>query len=334
MMNLYTKGYYNEVAVMKAMAAFFITWFHFKWTVPEGFANLFVGGAIGNSIFFYCSGYLLSFKEEKFAGEWILKKVVRLMPSVWVFMLFVASCGFFRDNSNGHEWYNWLYPTTYWFVNAILVFFVVMYFLEKFVLEKVNLIYKSGGVKRTFLCLGVMVVALYLLWYALFVPKSSQVFMDDGSLKCWPYFFLFFVWGYCDKLYGKGFSAQMWRVCCFPISVILFFAYKKIAGNIEWMALLQAVAVPMLLALVVYFARNFAAWIYAKEWPEAVRRVCVSMSNLTLDIYIVQVYLITWLMPQMSFPLNVFMLLLLIYFAAIVNKNLADKVGRLLLKRI
>ena len=333
-MNLYTKGYYNEVAVMKAMAAFFITWFHFKWTVPESFANLFVGGAIGNSIFFYCSGYLLSFREEKFAGEWILKKVLRLMPSVWVFMLLAVSCDFFRDNSNGYAWYNWLYPTTYWFVNAILVFFVVMYFLEKFLIGKVNLVYKWGGVKWTFLYLGVMVVALYLLWYALFVPKSSQVFMDEGGLKCWPYYFSFFAWGYYTKLCGMAFSTRGWRVCCFPISVVLFFTYKKIAGNIEWVAQMQVVAIPLLLALIVCFARDFAAWIYAKRWPDTIKRVCVSMSNLTLDIYIVQIYLITWMMPQLPFPLNVFMLLLLIYFAAIVNKNLADKVGRLLLKYI
>lgn len=44
MINFYTKGYYNEITVMKAMAAFFITWFHFKWTVPQEYANLFVGG--------------------------------------------------------------------------------------------------------------------------------------------------------------------------------------------------------------------------------------------------------------------------------------------------
>lgn len=330
MMNLYTKGYYNEITVMKAMATLFITWFHFKWTVPECFANLFVGGAIGNSIFFYCSGYLLNFKEEKFAGEWILKKVVRLMPSVWVFMLFAVLCDFFRDNPNRYVWYNWLYPTAYWFVNAILMFFVVVYVLRRFVIEKVNLICKSGGGKWSFLYIGTTVAVLYLLGYILFVPKSSQVFMDDGSLKCWPYFFLFFLWGYCAKLYGKGFSIQIWRVCCFPISVVLFFAYKKIAGNIEWMTQAQVVAVPMLLALVVFFARDFAAWIYAKKWSDLIKRVCVSMSNLTLDIYIVQVYLIAWLMPQMSFPLNIFMLLFLIYFAAIVNKNLADKIGRLL----
>lgn len=72
--NFYQKGYYNEITIMKAMAAFLITWFHFKWTVPHQFANAFIGGAIGNTIFFFCSGYLLKFKDEKFAGEWFVKK--------------------------------------------------------------------------------------------------------------------------------------------------------------------------------------------------------------------------------------------------------------------
>lgn len=52
MMNFYLKGFYNEITIMKAIAAFLITWFHFKWTVPDMFSNIFVGGAIGNTIFF------------------------------------------------------------------------------------------------------------------------------------------------------------------------------------------------------------------------------------------------------------------------------------------
>lgn len=80
--NCFVRGYYNDMTIMKAMATFFITWFHFKWAVPQEFANLFVGGAIGNSIFFYCSGYLLKFRNEKFKGEWLLRKAIRLLPSV------------------------------------------------------------------------------------------------------------------------------------------------------------------------------------------------------------------------------------------------------------
>lgn len=38
--NFYQKGYFNEITIMKAIAAFFITWFHFKWTVPDQFARV------------------------------------------------------------------------------------------------------------------------------------------------------------------------------------------------------------------------------------------------------------------------------------------------------
>ena len=158
--------------------------------------------------------------------------------------------------------------------------------------------------------------------------------MDEGGLKCWPYYFSCFCVGVLYQVVWDGIFDSRVEGLLLPNIRRFVFYVQKIAGNIEWVAQMQVVAIPLLLALIVCFARDFAAWIYAKRWPDTIKRVCVSMSNLTLDIYIVQIYLITWMMPQLPFPLNVFMLLLLIYFAAIVNKNLADKVGRLLLKYI
>ena len=61
---------------MKVIATFFITWFHFQLVVPQKFAPLFIGGVIGNSLFFYASGYLLKFKEENYTGNWIVNKCI------------------------------------------------------------------------------------------------------------------------------------------------------------------------------------------------------------------------------------------------------------------
>ena len=336
MINFYTKGYYNEITVMKAMAAFFITWFHFKWTVPQEYANLFVGGVIGNSIFFYCSGYLLKFKGEKFKGEWFAKKLIRLLPSVWVFMLFVSVCDVFRGVTSRYAWFNWFYPTKYWFVNAIICFFMVAYLLKSY-LQKGEICSAgrwSGRLKPRMLMLGCGVVLLYAVWYFAFVDVHGEIVMDEGGFKCWFYYFLFFLWGYYSKRKGFEVKGSFLSALCFPVSIILFYAYKKVAVHYGWMVEMQFVFVPVLLSLVVASSRNFAAWLFNKGLPQFLQKAFIFMSNLTLDIYIVQVYLITWLMPEMTFPLNVLVLFVLIALFAVVNKNVADKIGSFLTSKI
>ena len=76
--------YYNHITILKVLATIFITWFHFKSFAPMPIDKLFIGGILGNSLFFFCSGYLSSIKSEKYKGEWLINKWTRIMPSIWI----------------------------------------------------------------------------------------------------------------------------------------------------------------------------------------------------------------------------------------------------------
>lgn len=337
MMNFYLKGFYNEITIMKAIAAFLITWFHFKWTVPDMFSNIFVGGAIGNTIFFYCSGYLLKFNEEKFKGEWLIKKIIRLLPSVWIFMLFVCLFNFIRNQQLVYSIFNWIYPTTYWFINAILFFFLVIYILKVFFILDLNLNSSKceSILKNKFWLLIFITIILYVSNYFLFVKEHHKVVMDDGSVKCWFYFFIFFLYGYYAKLRKKVLVVKHWsQVVFFPCSIGLFYFYKKSAENFPILAELQFIIIPLCLFLVLYTSRYFAIWIYNLNLLKPIQKVLTCLSNITLDIYIVQVYLINWLMPEISFPINIIVLFIIIVIAAIINKNIADRIGKFILNHI
>lgn len=171
--NFYQKGYFNEITIMKAIAAFFITWFHFKWTVPDQFANFFIGGAIGNAIFFFCSGYLLKFKAEKYMGEWFVKKLVRLLPSLWVFMLFSLAVDTYTGQTAGFQWFNWVYPTPYWFINAIICFFLVSWIINK-INKRKNIL--GGGLFHQFLfCMSYGIASLSTMTESVLMTENSNV---------------------------------------------------------------------------------------------------------------------------------------------------------------
>ena len=330
MFNKYCKGQYNAITIMKVMATCLITWFHFKWTVPKEFASIFIGGAIGNSLFFFCSGYLLKFKEERYRGEWLVRKYIRIMPSVWVFMLFMLLCNSIRNTATGYIWYNWAYPTPYWFVNSILCFFAITYFLKLLSTEKKST--SSPWSAKQFYCIGMVVVCLQMIWY-IFLVNHEKVVMDEGGIKCW-FFFLFFLWGYYSKSLLTTWKSGLWRSAQFPVAVACFFIYKKLAPFHEVLLWLQVLLIPVLLVWVVYGARSLAFWIASMPLPHFIQKFLILLSNLTLDIYVVQVYLIQWLMPKMAFPLNIFVLLPTILLAALINKYFADKIGRFILKYV
>ncbi len=319
---------------MKAIAAFFITFFHFKESVPQEFANIFVGGVIGNILFFYCSGYLLKFKEEKFKGEWLVKKIIRLLPSVWVFMLFISICNFFRNNISEIPWFSWIYPTKYWFINAIIAFFLTAYLLKWYLTSDKRIRNWKHILRQRYIYIGAIFILAHIFWFFNFIWRPNKIIMDAQGIECWFYYFLFFLWGFYTKQTETSIKGKWQQALLFPFSIIIFYTYKKSATYLDWLMDLQFIFIPILLVFVTYSARHFAVWIFNKNLPCCIKTAFVCISNLTLDIYIVQVYLMSWLMPKFIFPLNVFILFAVIFICAMANKNVADKIGTFLLKKL
>lgn len=163
--------YYNHITILKVVATFFITWFHFKSFVPSPIDKLFVGGMLGNSLFFFCSGYLSSIKKEDFRGQWLLNKWIRIMPSIWLGTFFIMTI---KDV----KMYNFFYPTSFWFINALFIFYLFFYVFYRFI-ER----YRIAAI-----CI---ISFLHIVFYLFFV-NHTQVVMDGGGIKIWFYCFLFF----------------------------------------------------------------------------------------------------------------------------------------------
>lgn len=303
-----TAACYNEIAIMKAMAALFITWFHFKWTVPKEIAPFFIGGAIGNSLFFFCSGSLLKFKEEKYRGQWIVGKYFRLMPVVWLMYIVVMAIDILRGNEI--HCYNidcWLIPYGYWFLVSILLYFAICRIVKRWLVGRSK--------HRNVLYLMALVGVIQILWYYFFC-NHSYVNIDEGYIKAW-YFFIFFLWGY----YKKGTPVTVKRFKgVIPFLVLLscglFYGYKKLQHVHAWFAEWQVIFVPLLLALVVQSFRYLAGVLLSIAIPLFIKKMILLLSNITLEVYIVQMYFINWFMPAISFPMNIVVTLIVVLLVA------------------
>lgn len=319
---LHLAKHYNEITWIKAIATVFITWFHFKWYVPQECAFLFIGGAIGNSLFFFCSGYLLKFKDEKYYGQWILKKYLRIMPTIWFTFILISICNLFRyEYINTPKWIEWVYPSSFWFISSIFLYFFIIYLIYL-----INRRFNKNLSNKMIIITALLFCIIHICWYFNFVRKDI-INIDEGGIKSWQ-FFLFFLWG----MYSKNkinVGDKKWKSIIHSIfSIFLFFGYKKMAESVDILVWWQFAIIPILLAYIIYSFRNFAIWLYSICNTNWIKSIVLFLSNITLEIYIVQVYIIQWIMPMVIFPLNIIFSLVAIILSAYLIHILASNLSK------
>ena len=322
-----TTKYYNEITLLKGFAILFITWFHFKWSVPEALSPLFIGGSIGNSIFFFCSGYLLSFKSERCKGQWLLYKYFRIIPSVWVTLGIIMLCSFFRTGVFfDFPLMEWFWPNQFWFVKAILIYFLVSY-----VSFEIFITFHKGERKiRKSWILAMIALALiaHLLYYLLCVEKGLFV-MDDSGVQCWFYWYIFFLLGCYLKNWGGQFSYSKLSFFESVLSIALFFGYKELASRYSVLTYMQFIAIPLLLFYIVYSLKNLSNYLLFIHLPNPIKNSFVFLADITLEVYLVQYYFITWLMPIIPFPINIGICLVVIFVMAYITHIIASRISTL-----
>lgn len=319
--------YYNSITILKSFAVLFITWFHFKWSVPESLSPIFIGGSIGNSIFFFCSGYLLSFKREKYKGQWLLQKYLRIIPSVWVTLGIMTICSCFRPGiSFGISFIEWFWPNQFWFVKAILIYYFISY--VSFDLFSIFHIDERKISKSWVLTMMAFAFIAHILYYFFCVNKEI-ITMDDSGVHCWFYWYIFFLLGCYMKMLGTQISCGKLSIFESLLSIVLFFGYKVLAQRFVVLSYVQFITIPLLLFYIVYSLRKLSYYILSINLPNSIKNSLVFLSEITLEVYLVQYYFIKWLMPLIPFPINIGICLVVILIMAYITHIVASRISSL-----
>ena len=94
---------------------------------PAKFRVLASGGAIGDSLFFFCSGFLLMMGKKLDFFNWYKRRVNRIFPTI--FAIALTSIVFFGgDPTLKHV----ILEGGGWFVQAIFVFYAIYWFVKAF----------------------------------------------------------------------------------------------------------------------------------------------------------------------------------------------------------
>ncbi len=300
------------IDILKFIAIIMITNSHMGLLYGK-YAALATGGAIGNALFLFCSGFTLFLKP--FGGplgfpNWYKKRINRIYPSVLA--VAIVLCGFFGEQ---HDIIDIIVNGGRWFVTLIMVYYVALYFIGVYCRDKLNWV------------MGAAVLAIGL-WY--FLGDVKYPFANDGLSSKWFLYFIFMLFG--SKVGLMDTSRQekyQWRNLILAIvSIAAYYAIITLTLRIRSIYYFHILAfVPLLTMsyfLYLWAKGSFARSIYDNRVGHFLIRF---IGGLCLEIYLIQNCLYTDKFNSL-FPLNLLIMFVIIVVAAYLLRCLARLISQ------
>ena len=304
--DIISKNKFNQqfafIVFCRVIATILITNTHFNEIYPN--ENLAVGGLIGDMLFFAISGFCLADLHNNGFFHWYYKRIIRVLPSVWIFSLIWICFGGMRINSLYSALGMFIYPTIYHFVGSIMLLYIPFYFIMKYDKLRQNIPWLLG-----------ILTLIWLLCYTFLFDKSLRLDIAQHQITKFPYFFCMLFGAYMRLNKEKFINCSNWlKWAAVPISAIMYLGSKLVINhfelnNLQFIIIIFVVCVALAIAIALAGAESFFT---SKEHMLNLAKV---VAPLTLDIYVVQVFIIKRV-AFLVFPLNFVAAVLLIFVAA------------------
>lgn len=280
------------ITVLRALAACLITNAHYTGIYPTDLiAN---GGLIGDILFFAVSGYCLYNIKTAFP-KWYGKRLIRCYLPVLLITLLYMLLGFYSLGEHSITWW-YLYPTSYHFVASIVVLYIPYFIIMKWEILRNHLWW-------VMIVIGIVCLATYLFVYdrayyhidTVREPFIRFLFMESMLLGAW--------FRQNDNALRRKF--QWCYVIATAVTFVAYFASKLLFSKVSKISDYQIVNQFLIFVLLYCIFRLFAGLDGVLEkMPVVLRRIITYLSEITLEIYVVQYVLIDLIRPLLGFPLN------------------------------
>ena len=327
-LSLPTPALFQDTLFLRFIAVLLITNSHLDSLYPiPGLAS---GGALGNAIFFMLSGLGLALSSQKKLPEhflsWFSARATRIYPALWISLACLSLLT--PQPWTGHDWVAILqglfYPTSFWFISALILFYGLIYPILKAKLQA-----------RTLLCLIAGLCLPYFYVYYTRLHLSGFVIEDSSQFK-WLFYFqimLFGVW--LAQRYPQLKQPKIRDGALLALGLCLYIGFKFLIAHGQFSAfqfLIHWLTFPTLYYLLkVAQAPTIARWLNTRYSGTFISL----MGTCTLEIYLLQhtLYTLAWLKP-LGFPLGVLCFWGMLLPLAYVVHRVSTPLQRLLSKAI
>ena len=279
----------TDTTLMLFMATVLITLSHLDAFVPD--PRIATGGAIGNSLFFFLSGYGLALSLNAAGTDasqpsllaYLGKRLSRLYPAV-----FIVACAMLVTQQIGIASLTdlvavFVWPTPFWFISAVVVFYVPVFYLARL---------QPAGIA---MALAALVVP-YVFFYSQL--DLSQFVVEGPDYFKWINYFGITLMGCLVARLKLTPAFSLFTVAALLVSLLLFLATKLTLFRYD-MGHLQFLFHVWLYPIVFFSFHILSSEAVLKPLRATPLFPAIALlAGLTLEIYLTQTAWIHWLEAQ------------------------------------
>ncbi len=295
------------IDIVKFIAVLLIINSHADMMYPH-LKILATGGAIGDCLFLFCSGFTLFWGRQKSFDSYYKRRISRIYPSVIMSVLFVHLFSMtpsfeLKELAGGN------------FIIAIMVYYVLLYYIRKYAL------YKIGWMLTA---VALVSLTVYVLWFPYKYEVSSKGLYGITTQYRWiPYFAAMLLGAYIGMKRKELKYHVWWDFVKLTACIVVFYSIQFAAKVYRPIAPWQIVSLLPLMGITVYFYKwcncEWMKRIYEGKWGNAVIMI---VGGLCLESYLIQYSLFTDKMNGI-WPLNLIIIVFVILFCSYVVRCMA-----------
>ena len=310
-MEIKVKNRDYSIDLLKFFAAILVVNSHMDIMYGE-YSMLATGGAIGDALFFFCSGYTLFWGRDLDFFNWYKRRINRIYPTI--FALAVLRVILIDSDANIVDV---LIQGGGWFVSCIMIYYIILWFVRRFFIN--HLIWPFA--------IDFIVIIIWYLTLGIDDNSGSNSMYGACYFK-WCHYFTYMLLGAVLGHHKKQMQIEvnysfMWSVVGLLISVILFYVlcwFKNKSGIYD---ILQMTSIIPLMGICWFLYRLCNTSIAQKVYNQkVVHPIICLIGGLCLEMYLVQPALFTDKMNKI-FPLNLIIVFVAIVIAAYLLRCLA-----------
>lgn len=298
-----------SIDILRCIAAILITNSHLGCLYPESLRVMATGGAIGDALFFFCSGYTLFLGKQRSFMNFYKRRVNRIYPSI--FAMAIIACAFFKSKSTIIEIF---LQGGGWFVACIMVYYVFMWLIREFLMNKLMLFCK--------------LFFLFVVGCFWIIPRQQGTIIYGTNDYRLLFFFMYMLFGaLLGKMRGvyvdKG--GMFHNLVLFFVSLLLFYGILYVYGRYGFEDYVQLLSFVPLFGVLYSLYRLCNNKRMVDLYKSKVIGFCMTMiSGLCLEIYISQDYIkMPFAELNIVYPVNIIMFFVLVTGLAYVVRTFA-----------
>lgn len=318
----------TDTTLMLFMATCLITLSHLDNFVPD--PRIATGGAIGNALFFFLSGFGLTMSlnaggsggAEPSLLAYLRKRVLRLYPAALLVACVMLAVGMIGITTPADLVKTFIWPTPFWFISAVMAFYVPIFYLARL---------QPRGIA--------IAMGLLLIPYAIFYSQldlSRFVVEGDDYFKWINYFGITLMGCLVARLQLRP-ELSLAAIAGLALSLLAFLVAKLTVFRFD-LGELQFVFHVLLYPIIFFSYQVLAAETVVRPLRAMPFYPAIALlAGLTLEIYLTQTAWIHWLEAQnypyshaVLLPLAVVPLVVFSVLTQWLSNRMAHGVSRLL----